>query len=180
MAAQSTPAAEASRSARRTPPVNRAVLAVLRSRWHGLLPGLCALSFHGRRTGVEVTLPVQYAREDHLVVICAGRASGKRWWRNFAQPRPATLLLDGTRHTGGGHLVTADHPDRQAAERIYHQHHPRVSAARSDPLVVITLRAVPQGQGQPCACSARIAREGRILPGAPSGNDRPAPTTPAC
>lgn len=74
---------------------NRMVGWTLRSPLHRLLDGKsCAVRWVGRRTGRTFTTPVQYARHDRDIVIVAGRADTKTWWRNFRHPHPADLLVD--------------------------------------------------------------------------------------
>ncbi|MFF4059796.1 hypothetical protein ACFYZ8_29810 [Streptomyces sp. NPDC001668] len=119
------------------------VLALLRSRWHAAAPGLCALSFAGRRSGRPVLLPVQYAREGDRLVVLAGRAAGKQWWRNFAEPHQVGALVDGVARAGVGRLVRAGDSDRAAAERTYGRRHPHVRITPDDPLVLITLTPGP-------------------------------------
>jgi hypothetical protein len=126
-------------SARRPRPVNRVVLSALRSRWHTALPGLCALTFLGRRTGCPVSLPVRYARDDDQLVVMVGRAADKQWWRNFTQPRQVSVLAEGVPHDGLGRLVPAGHPGRAAAERVYRRRHPHARVSPDNPMVVITL-----------------------------------------
>ncbi|MFD6311524.1 nitroreductase/quinone reductase family protein [Streptomyces nigra] len=101
------------------------MLAVLRSRWHVALPGLCALTFLGRRTGPPVTLPVRYARGGDQAVVAVGRAAAKQWWRNLTAPRHVGVPAEGVPHEGLGRLVPTGHPDRPAAERISNRGHPR-------------------------------------------------------
>ncbi|MFF4661210.1 nitroreductase/quinone reductase family protein [Streptomyces sp. NPDC001381] len=163
MDAGSIPASGPATVTPRPPRVNRVVLAVLRSRWHAALPGLCALTFTGRRSGRPVTLPVQCAHEGDQLVILVGRAAGKRWWRNFTEPRAVRVLLEGAAHEGTGRLVPAGHPGRAGAERIYGRRRARTRIGADDPLVVITLTS-----GRPPG--ARPGREGpAAVPPDPAG-----------
>ena len=64
---------------------NALVGGVLRSPLHRTMSrSLLLLTYKGRRTGKEYTIPVGYARyaDDELVVI-AGRPGGKTWWTNM-------------------------------------------------------------------------------------------------
>ncbi|WP_189940822.1 nitroreductase/quinone reductase family protein [Streptomyces aurantiogriseus] len=143
--------------------MNRIVLALLRSRWQAAVPGLCALAFLGRRTGRPVTLPVQYAREDDQLVVLAGRAADKQWWRNFTQPHEVGVLVDRVTYEGIGRLVPVGHPGRIAAERAYGRRHPHVRISRDDPLIVVTLSS----DGVPSAEPKRSGPVGE--PSAPAG-----------
>lgn len=151
MVAGNRPATASAKAVRRTGRVNRIVLALLGSRWHAALPGLCALAFAGRRTGRPVTLPVRYAREDDQLVVLAGRSADKQWWRNFTQPHQVGVLVDGLTYEGIGRLTPAGHPGRIAAERTYGRRHPRVRISADDPLIVVTLASdgVPSAEPEP-------------------------------
>jgi hypothetical protein len=144
----STPTTKAVTAVRRPRAVNRIVLAVLRSRWRAALPGLCVLTFLGRRTGRPVTLPVQYARDGDQAVVLVGRAATKQWWRNFTEPRQVGVLAEGVPHEGLGRLVPMGHPGRSAAERIYSGGHPHAHISADDPMVVITLASGRLSGGQ--------------------------------
>lgn len=124
-----------------TPTVDRLVLTALHTPvLHTMLDhGLCQLEYTGRRSGRRVSLPVEYARHGTAVVVYVGRAAGKAWWRNFAQPHPVEVMTRGDRYRGVGHLVTANAPDRAAASQIYRGAHPRARTSDADPFVLITL-----------------------------------------
>src|SRR3954453_7491791 len=58
--------------------LNRILMELLRSPLHGLLdPGLCELTFDGRRTGRLVTLPVIHADDGDQVIVLIGDADAK-------------------------------------------------------------------------------------------------------
>src|SRR5262245_43763444 len=65
------------------------------------------LRFTGRRTGRSVRLPVMYAQSGELLVVLVGGPQAKQWWRNFRQPHPVQVLLQGTLRSGIGHVATA-------------------------------------------------------------------------
>ncbi|NUR47470.1 MAG: nitroreductase family deazaflavin-dependent oxidoreductase [Hamadaea sp.] len=87
---------------------NVAVLAVLRSPLHTFLDSrLCALRYLGPQTGRLHTFPVQYVTEgEGAVLVAAGHADRKSWWRIMGSPWPVQLLLDGRWHDGVAQLVT--------------------------------------------------------------------------
>ncbi len=75
---------------------NAIVAGVLRSPAHGLLSGSTALvRYTGRRSGRQVTTPVQYAAigEGGDLVILVGRPETKTWWRNFTHDRALEVLV---------------------------------------------------------------------------------------
>ena len=75
---------------------NAVVSGVLRSPFHRVLSGAVALvRYRGRSSGREFSTPVQYAEHDGAVLIMAGRAETKTWWRNFESDRDLEFLLRG-------------------------------------------------------------------------------------
>jgi hypothetical protein len=66
---------------------NPVVRAVLRSPAHRLLSGrVLLLTYTGRRTGEQHTIPVQYARDGEALVVTVGWPERKVWWRNLRGP----------------------------------------------------------------------------------------------
>lgn len=89
---------------------NALVGGVLRSPLHRTMSrSLLLLTYRGRRTGKEYTIPVGYARyaDDELVVI-AGRPGGKTWWTNMRGSLPVRVRLAGKELQGEARLVTGD------------------------------------------------------------------------
>ena len=76
----------------------------LASPLHQLL-GRLALLEYTASDGRTVRLPVQYARTGSDLVVVAGGASHKRWWRAFRSSRPAVVLVDGRRYRVTGEVV---------------------------------------------------------------------------
>ncbi|MDN5934056.1 MAG: hypothetical protein L0I24_23795, partial [Pseudonocardia sp.] len=82
------------------------MLAILRSRAHRLLSGVAVeLRYQGRKTGREYSLPVQYARLDHRLVVRPQHPDQSTWWRNFRDPRPVTLRLAGRPRRGTARVI---------------------------------------------------------------------------
>lgn len=92
-------------------PIGNAVVGgVLRSPLHRVMSrSLLLLTFRGRRTGKEYTIPVQYARfgPDELVVV-AGRPEGKTWWTNLRGPLSVQVRLGGRVLPGQARLVKGE------------------------------------------------------------------------
>ncbi|MQA32039.1 hypothetical protein [Modestobacter roseus] len=125
-------------AARRTGRVNGVVLALLRSPARRLLSRrVCALRYVGPVSGATVTLPVQYATEPGRVLVLAGGAEHKRWWRAFSRPTRVQVLLDGAWRDGVG--VVLPEPERAAALADYRAQVGHVPDDTRDPLVEITL-----------------------------------------
>lgn len=117
---------------------NRVVRAVLRSPLRGFLGGMCELKYAGRRTGRTIALPVQYARDGERLVVNVGRSGAKKWWRNFVEPGPVAVSVNGVDREGIARVVALAAPDRGQVASIYRRSHPKVEVA-GDPMVVIDL-----------------------------------------
>ncbi len=73
---------------------NAMVARLLQSPLHGLLSNSTALiRYRGRRSGRQITTPVQYAVDGDGLVILVGRPQTKRWWRNFGDERDLEVLV---------------------------------------------------------------------------------------
>jgi hypothetical protein len=84
-------------------PMNPLVVALLRSRLHVLASkGLMVLSWTGRKSGREFSIPVGYQREGDSVVVLISKRGEKSWWKNFREPWPAELLIRGRVRSASG------------------------------------------------------------------------------
>ena len=93
---------------RAAPLFNAPVAAVARSqRFGGLVNrNITMLSYTGRRSGRQISIPVAYRRTRDEITINANLPEAKTWWRNFlGDGGPVTLRLDGAECTG--HAVAA-------------------------------------------------------------------------
>jgi deazaflavin-dependent oxidoreductase (nitroreductase family) len=76
--------------------VNPVVVALLRSRLHGMVSKqVLLLTYTGRRSGRPVTLPVGYTSDGGTLLVICQHAGQKRWWRNLRGGAPVTLHLRG-------------------------------------------------------------------------------------
>jgi hypothetical protein len=76
---------------------NTVVIALLKSPLHRVLSGSTAvIRYHGRKSGREISTPVQYVRNGEDVLILVGRPESKTWWRNFETERAIDILAQGT------------------------------------------------------------------------------------
>ena len=74
--------------------VNRGLKAILRSRAHRLASGRVALiTYTGRRSGRDYTIPVFYRDKGDEVSIAVGWPERKVWWRNLTGEGEAVRLL---------------------------------------------------------------------------------------
>lgn len=88
---------------RGAPLVNAPVAALAASpRFGGLVNrNIALLSYTGRQSGRNFTIPVSYRRTGDRVIIGVGMPEAKTWWRNFlGDGGPLSLRLDGTEHAG--------------------------------------------------------------------------------
>jgi deazaflavin-dependent oxidoreductase (nitroreductase family) len=80
---------------------NPFVCMILRSPLHGMMSAvLLLITYRGRKSGKEYTLPVQYVQDGNLIYIIPGMPDQKTWWRNLrggalVQIRLAGKLLSG-------------------------------------------------------------------------------------
>jgi F420H(2)-dependent quinone reductase len=98
--------------------VNPALRMVLRSPVHRLASGRFALiTYTGRRTGREHTIPVFYRDKGGEVTIAVGWPDRKVWWRNLTgEGGPVRLLVRGEKLRG--HAVATRDPGRDALVRV--------------------------------------------------------------
>jgi len=98
--------------------VNPALRALLRSPIHGLASGRVALiTYTGRRSGREYTIPCFYRGKGDEVTIAVGWPDRKVWWRNLTGGGgPVRLLVQG--HELRGHAVATRDAGRDALVRV--------------------------------------------------------------
>ena len=98
--------------------VNPALKAVLRSPIHRLASGRVALlTYTGRRSGREYTIPCFYRDKGDEVTIAVGWPDRKVWWRNLTgRGGPVRLLVQGEELRG--HAVATRDAGRDALVRV--------------------------------------------------------------
>ena len=94
--------------------VNPALLVILRSPVHRLASGRFALiTYTGRRSGRQYTIPVLYRDSGEEVTIAVGWPDRKVWWRNLTgEGGPVRLLVRGENLRG--HAVATRDAGRDA------------------------------------------------------------------
>jgi hypothetical protein len=93
----------------RQPAINGFLASILRSRFHGMASKTNLLiSYRGRRTGLVHELPVRFAIGADGYVVRIGRPEAKRWWRNFTEPWPLTVIVQGRSIAAMGHVVVGE------------------------------------------------------------------------
>lgn len=149
--------------------VNGIVRALLRSKAHGLASGTIALlTVSGRRTGRSYELPVQYVEQDGGLIVLAGRAGKKTWWRNVRTPAPVRVRLRG-RVIDGTAAVIAGRAETAEALKTYVERFPKSRRSLSTSVaagtgngdlehVFVRIELASQGQrGEVQASSAEVA-----------------------
>jgi F420H(2)-dependent quinone reductase len=98
--------------------VNPALRTILRSPVHRLASGRFALiTYRGRRSGREYTIPVFYRDKGDEVTIAVGWPDRKVWWRNLTgEGGPVRLLVRG--HELRGHAIATRDAGRDALVRV--------------------------------------------------------------
>lgn len=122
--------------------VNPVVRTLLRSRLHALLSGsTLLLDYTGRRTGGRYVLPVGFAQTGDDLVLVAGQAETKTWWRNFdVHPQEVTLILRGQTTPATASRPTAGSEDYEQAMRTYRTRFPRAPLDPAAPVLIVRVR----------------------------------------
>ena len=94
--------------------INPLVSAILHSPLHRLLSGrLLLLTFTGRTTGKQFTVPVGYTREGDTLTLF----SSKSWGKYLRGGAPVAVLLQGQRRTGRAEVIADRAAKLEAARR---------------------------------------------------------------
>lgn len=128
------------RHALRSRLVNPVVGAVLRSPLHRFLSGgLMLITYRGRRTGRERTIPVMYAEKGDRLIVLVGDATAKQWWRNLRGGAPVELRLRGGLRRGHATVVTGGPTETGALLSTYLTRFPRAARAAGGKQVVMVV-----------------------------------------
>ncbi|MDH3724829.1 MAG: nitroreductase family deazaflavin-dependent oxidoreductase, partial [Thermoleophilia bacterium] len=126
---------------------NPIVRATLRSRLHRLLSGaLILVTYTGRRSAREFTIPVMYVQTGARLVVFVGDAEHKQWWRNLRGGAPVEVQLRGSRHRGHAVAVRGSAGELDAPLREYLARFPKAARAvqQEDPLVMVLVDLAPE------------------------------------
>lgn len=76
---------------------NGIMLWLLRTPLHGIIsPSVVAITFTGRKSGRQMTVPVSYVRDwEDLNRLLITSTPARTWWRNLRDGRPVILRLRG-------------------------------------------------------------------------------------
>jgi hypothetical protein len=61
------------------------------------------LTYTGRRSGKEYSLPIGYLRKNDLLITVSAR--DRLWWRNFRGGAPARMLIQGKSYAAIGEVI---------------------------------------------------------------------------
>lgn len=105
--------------------LNGMMRVLLRSRFHGLVSdGVALLTVTGRTSGRAFQFPIQYVERNGALIVLAGRAGAKTWWRNLRTPAPVSIRLRG-RDVDGTAVVISSPADAAEALRAYVDRFPK-------------------------------------------------------
>jgi hypothetical protein len=86
--------------------INPFIKLILRSPLHGWMSAsVLLITYRGRMSGREFTLPVQYAQDGNRIYIVPGFAEKKNWWRNLKGGADVQVTLKGQAKPGRGILL---------------------------------------------------------------------------
>lgn len=111
---------------------NPFVSLILRSPLHGMMSAsLLLITYRGRKSGKEYTLPVQYMQDNHTLTILPGAPARKTWWRNLCGGAPVQIVLRGRRLQGQAKVLDGAQETGQVAGvlGLVLQKHPAVASA---------------------------------------------------
>lgn len=116
---------------------NPFVRRILRSRAHPLLSGtLAILQYEGHTTGQQFSIPLRYAESaDGRFVTLAVDPARKLWWRSFAEPRSAALVVRGQLRLVVGTLAQGSL--REEARAAYRARYPRSAPLIDEAALVV-------------------------------------------
>ncbi len=109
---------------------NPFVRLILRSPLHGLMDtALLLITYRGRKSGKQYTLPTQYVQAGNVLYIVPGNAKEKTWWRNLRGGIPVQVVLHGKTLAGIGCLLdpAADAGTLLTGLQLYLQHFPSLA-----------------------------------------------------
>lgn len=88
---------------------NPIVRLILRSSLHGVMSqSVMLITYTGRKSGKEYTLPVSYLQDNNSVYVIPGMPEKKAWWHNIQTDTPVKLTLRGKEISARASLLKAD------------------------------------------------------------------------
>jgi hypothetical protein len=128
-------------------PTNMVVRLMLRSPVHFLLSGgLLLLTYAGRKSGRQYTIPVAYAREGDVVTVFTYHA----WWKSLLGGAPVVAEVKRHRFHGRAEVIRDDKEAIAAELLAYLKKHPNAAQGYNVPL---------DAEGQPDPDAVRQAAQ---------------------
>ena len=121
--------------------VNPMLRVLLRSPLHGLLSdSILLLTYRGKKSGKQYTLPVQYVRIGQTFYILPGLPERKTWWRNLTGGAPVDLWVRGEKLAAQAQAVSGRQDESDLVDGLiaYFTRFPAAAQARG-------LRRLPDG-----------------------------------
>ncbi len=106
---------------------NPFVKLLLRSPFHRLASdSILLLTYRGRKSGKEYTLPVEYAQIGQTFYIVPGAAKYKTWWRNLSGGAPVRLRVRGQELFARAEIVAGEQDEGGLVDglRVYFERYP--------------------------------------------------------
>jgi deazaflavin-dependent oxidoreductase (nitroreductase family) len=128
---------------------NPIIKALLYSPLHGFVSGsILLLTFTGRKSGQQYTIPVSYMREEDTITVFTQRK--RKWWRNFQGGAPVTVRVRGKNLPATADIVELDEETRQAQLReMYSRMMNEEQIAELAPNLVMIRIELETGEGNP-------------------------------
>ena len=111
----------------------------LRHRLLGVGDFVALLRISGVDNAHALDVPVQYARDGDVVVVCTRSASRTRWWRNLRRSTQLSVWLDGGWTVGVAQVLAPSDPAFPDCRRLYSARYPHVLPGHDAALVRIVL-----------------------------------------
>lgn len=125
------------------------VAAVIRSPLHRIMSGSVVLiTYAGRRSGQQHSLPVMFAEAESGLIIFVGHAEQKVWWRNLIERAPVRVRLRGVELEGYGEVVK----DVSSLATRYAERFPRMRGmiGKTDRPVFVRVAELRPAAGSSC------------------------------
>jgi deazaflavin-dependent oxidoreductase (nitroreductase family) len=137
-----------------TNPIVRLIL--LSPLYRLLSSSLLLISYRGRKSGKEYTLPVQYAQTENCIYILPGMPEQKTWWRNLKGDTQVRVTLAGQTVAANGRLLEQESEEETIVKSLdlYLQHFPALAKS---------LKVSKDGAGHFNAADLRAASAGLVM-----------------
>jgi deazaflavin-dependent oxidoreductase (nitroreductase family) len=99
--------------------LNPLVCMILSSPLHGMMSAtLLLITYKGRKSGKEYSLPVQYVQDNRTIYIVVGMPEKKTWWRNLRYGAKVKLWLTGNNVIGDAIVLEGEDEAESIAKAL--------------------------------------------------------------